>query len=254
MRLGKLAPRFDHRTLRLGDYLRRDALPPIPASTGYRRQVRAWPMMKNDALGDCAIAGPGHEIQCWTTNDHAPYVPPDADIVKAYSAVSGYDPKTGRNDDGCVMLDVLNYWRKTGISGRKISAFAALELKDHAHVMDSVYLFDGCLLGLSLPLAVQGMRTWPKPKSHVGVWQAGSWGGHCVPIVDYDAQWCYVVSWGRIIPMAWEFYDAYCDESYVVFSPDWFGADAKAPNGFNWKDLAADLASITGLKPPRRRK
>ena len=37
-------------------------------------------------------------------------------------------------DRGAVELDVLRYWRKTGIGGTKIDAFMALEPKNHLHV------------------------------------------------------------------------------------------------------------------------
>ena len=41
---------------------------------------------------------------------------------------------TGLNDNGAVILDVLNYWRKTGIGGHPISAYADLKELDAGNV------------------------------------------------------------------------------------------------------------------------
>ena len=88
-------------------------------------------MMHNDTIGDCTCAAAGHLVMEWTANVGAETTPADADILAAYSAITGYDPKTGANDNGAVETDVLNYWRKTGIAGHKIMAYAALEPGNH---------------------------------------------------------------------------------------------------------------------------
>lgn len=251
MRLGKKPPRSDYRTLCLRSFVRRDRLPTIPPATSYRAKLTNLGAMLNEQIGDCAVAGPGHEIQCWTANVGSMFVPPDQAILEAYSAISGYDPRTGAHDDGCVMLDVLNYWRSKGIAGRRLGAYAAVQPGDHAEVMEAVYLFDGCLIGLNLPRAVQGLNQWQGPRMAWGPWQAGSWGGHAVPIIDYDANWLYVVTWGKVLQMDWRFFDLYCDEAYVLFSQDWFDATNKAPNGFDWTGLAAELQAMTGAVAPK---
>src|SRR4051812_17423635 len=94
--LGKLPPRYDARTLRLEHYLDLSALPPPPLECDWTAKVGAkWGMMLNDRIGDCAIAAPGHMMMAWTANAGRPFVPTDAQVLAAYSAVSGYDPKTG---------------------------------------------------------------------------------------------------------------------------------------------------------------
>ena len=71
--------------------------------------------MGNDKIGDCTCAAAGHLIMEWTSLAQPKmFTPTDPQIVAAYSAITGYNPKTGANDNGAAELDVLNYWRKTG--------------------------------------------------------------------------------------------------------------------------------------------
>jgi hypothetical protein len=198
-------------------------------------------MLANDRLGDCTAAAAGHLIMEWSANASTEIVPSDADIITAYSAVSGYDPATGANDDGAVELDVLNYWRKTGIANRKIWAYAACEPRNHAHVKASVYLFGGCYIGLALPLSARNQRIWSVTSGPDS--RPNSWGGHAVNVVAWDSHYLTVVTWGQLLKMTWGFWDKYCDESYAVLSQDFIN-NGVAPNAIDWTSLEADLGKI----------
>jgi hypothetical protein len=245
VKLGKLPPKHDARTLQFANYIDGDKLPILPAKYDWSSKVKKWGMMKNDTLGDCTCAAAGHLIMEWTADNNVPVVPADAAIVKAYSAITGYDPKTGKNDNGAVETDVLNFWRKSGIAGHKIFAYAGLEPKNHNHVQEAVYLFGGCYIGLSLPLSAQTQKVWSVPPGGItGQGAPGSWGGHAVPVVAYNATGITVVTWGALKKMTWGFWDAYCEESYAIISPDFIKA-GKTPIGFNLAALQADLKDIT---------
>jgi len=241
MRLGKLAPRHDSRTLHLADYLNPEVLPKIPSQYDWGKKVSAWRMLCNDTLGCCTISGAGHMIMDWTANASVETIPSDADIIKAYSAVSGYDPNTGANDNGAVEIDVLNYWRKTGVGGHQIAAYAACEPRNHSHIKASVYLFGGCYLGLALPLSAQNQRIWSVTRGPDA--EPGSWGGHAVPVVAFSAHDLTVVTWGELKKMSWQFLNAYCDEAYAVLSQDFIN-NGKAPNAIDWNSLQSDLSQI----------
>ena len=144
-RLGKHRPKIDSRTLQFGPYLTK-ALPAPPASVDYTKPVTNWPMMGNDQYGDCTCAAAGHMIEEWTANTSKELILPDAQILKAYDHFSHGNPDAGAN-----MLDVLKYWRKTGIGGDKITAFAQLEPQNDIQLRDSVNLFGSCYIGLALP-------------------------------------------------------------------------------------------------------
>ena len=101
-------------------------LPAPPVTADYYDKVKTWPMMGNDKYGDCTCAAAGHMIEEWTANTQAKAkVLGDPQIIKAYDHFSGGDPDAGAN-----MLDVLNYWRHTGIGGDKIEAYTQLEPKN----------------------------------------------------------------------------------------------------------------------------
>jgi hypothetical protein len=204
-------------------------------------------MMLNNTLGDCTCACAGHMIEEWTTYANGKTVtPPDAAILTAYEAVSGYNPNVPGSDDGAVILDVLNYWKNTGIAGDQIMAFAALEPKNHTEVMDSVLLFGNCYLGVQLPVTAQNQTIWAVPPGGAtGQGAPGSWGGHAIPIVAYDPRGLTVVTWGALKRMTWGFLDAYCDEAYAALSQDFINKVSKlTPDKFDLKTLQADLGQI----------
>lgn len=246
--LGKLPPSHDPRALKLAHYLRADLLPAPPDAVDWTGGVDDWGMMKNDEIGDCAIADPAHGIQAWTQAAKGRMTTiSDADVVTAYSAVSGYRPGRKETDVGCVMTDVLRYWRRTGIGGHKIDAYADVDPKEHTGVKQALDLFGGFSIGLSLPKTASDQLDAGKPwtvTSLSGDGARGSWGGHAVRILKYDATWLYCVTWSKIQKLSWKFLDVYCDEVHAPISVDWFNERGYNPRGLDWTALARDLAEV----------
>jgi hypothetical protein len=249
LKLGKQIARHDPRTLLLASYVR-PALPTPPASHDIGTKVKSWGMMENDQIGDCTCAAAGHLIMEWTANAGKKMVTPsNKQIVAAYSAITGYNPTTGANDNGAVEIDVLNFWRQSGIAGHKIGAYMALEPSNHTHVMDSVYIFEGCYIGMQLPISaqaqVQNHQPWSVPPGGpIGDGKPGSWGGHAVPVVAYDPRGVTVVTWGALQMMTWSFWEAYCDEAYAIISNDYLTAKKVTDDGFSMQQLQADLQDL----------
>lgn len=250
VKLGKGPARHDSRTLQLAKYIPVSAVPPPPAKEDFEKKVKNWPMMLNDNLGDCTCACAGHMIEQWTTYTGTAVVPTDNAILKAYEAVGGYNPANPDSDQGAVIVDVLNYWRKTGIANDKIMAYASLEPKNHSEVKDSIVLFGNCYIGVALPISAQTQAVWAVPSGGTtGQGAPGSWGGHAIPIVAYDSRGLTVVTWGALKRMSWGFLDAYCDEAYAVLSQDWINKVTKlTPGNFDLATLQADLQQITQVK------
>ncbi len=244
VRIGKRAPRLDPRTFRAERFL--PAVLPKP-SHGYQWDgaVATWPMLLNDNLGCCVPAASGHMIQQWTAYTGSHIVPSDGQILKAYEDIGGYVPGDPSTDNGCVMLDALNYWRQTGIAGHKILAYIKVDLKKTDQVRLSIELFGNLYLGIQLPISAQGAGKWTVPPGGpVGDGSPGSWGGHCLPIVAYNPRVLTVVTWGSLLPMTWEFMAAYADEAYCVLSQDWIDNTGIAPSKFALAQLQADLTSL----------
>ena len=205
-------------------------------------------MMGNYTLGDCTCAAAGHMVQCWTVNTGDETAIPARQIVKAYEAVSGYNPKTGKNDNGAQALDVLRYWRKNGIGGHKIVAFASVNHRDKKMIREAIYLFGGIYAGIQLPKSIKGQQVWEEPPAGLkGKGAVGSLGGHAIAILDYDDTGLTCITWGKKRKMTWDFWEAYADEAYGVLSEQFFKGK-KTPAGLDLKALEADLLNITREK------
>jgi hypothetical protein len=242
-KLGKLPVRTDARTLRLARYVDRVRLPPPPASLDLTAGVDDWPMYANDRIGDCTTAAAGHMIEVWTAEGRGRAVEiAEASVLHAFDRVKIVDPLTG--EAGAVELDVLRDWRKHGIGGHRIGAYAAVALHDHQLTRTGAWLFGGLYIGLSLPLTARQQDVWDWTGSPVGDAAPGSWGGHAVDVVRFDDGGLTVVTWGALKQLTWSFWDHYCDEAYCILSSD-FVAKGEAPNGFDLATLKADLELVT---------
>lgn len=218
-------------------------LAPPPVSVDWSKGIIEFGMMLNDQLGDCTIAAVGHAVQVWSANSSNEITVPDSDISKYYSLWDGYDPNAtlvdGQNptDQGGVEVDVLNDWHASDFAGVKLLGYADPSPQDALHVKQAVALFGGLYIGLALPLCAQTQAVWDFTDGPLGV--AGSWGGHAVWVLGYDADGLTCVTWGQLKRMTWAFWLAYCDESHALVSNIW------APPGIVTEPLLADVNEVS---------
>jgi len=214
--------------------------PPTANRTG---DVVDWGLLLNDVEGDCTCATAGHMQMAWTAvTQGKPVIVPDSAIQQAYVDVAHYDPATGANDNGAACLDVLEYWRTVGIGGNKIIAHAAIDPNQSIQVESACYYYGGVYIGVQLPAsAVQQTdagEAWTVP------WFSPIVGGHAIPIVAYSPEYLWVVTWGKLQTMSWDFLFRYCDEAYVALDSEWIAANDLSPTGLNLTALTADLDSL----------
>jgi hypothetical protein len=242
---GKPPAKTDSRTLNLSDYIDTATAQTIPLKVDWTVKVtEPWGMMENWNLSTCTCAAAGHMIECWTANAGKEKIVYDRAVLKAYIALTGYDPKTGKHDDGVHMLAALKYWRKSGIGSHKILAFTRIDAKNHDMVRTAVFLFGGIYVGSQLPNTIKGADIWDiAPGSLTGDKAVGSFGGHAVTVLAYDDQYLYAVSWGKVKKITWGFWDIYVDEVYAVLS-----GDQLPSTGFDLPALEADLLKISESK------
>lgn len=251
MRLGKLAPSRDPRTLRLSAFMDLEALPtPPPATTRAEAHAGGFPMFANDSLGDCTCAGVAHLQQFWGYLSGQAEAFTDADVISLYESVGGYHPGDPSTDNGAVEVDVLNYWRTNGapLAGdvKKIVAYAAVNPLHTDMVKAATWLFDGLYIGVALPLTAQRQDVWDLvPTADPAQQAAGSWGGHAVVAFDYNRDGVVIATWGALKLMTWSFWNTYVDEAYAVRSADQFAQTGLSAEGFNDAALAAELAYVT---------
>src|SRR5262249_51925011 len=156
--------------------------------------------------------------------------PADADIERGYWE-TGKPPSAtgsagGATDDGRDEISVLNYWRKNGVpnEGHRILAYAGVDVDRVAHVKAAIAFFGGVYIGVELPLTAQSQEIWDVVPNAGEQGQPDSWGGHAIPILGYDADYLYVVTWGAVLKMTYAFMAAYVDEVYACISPDFLDA------------------------------
>ncbi len=245
-KLGKRPARHDPRTVRLAHYL---TLPAPPASADWTRGIAHWGMMGNDAIGDCTSAAIGHAVQLTSANTASEVTIPDRAIIAAYSAVSGYDPRTGANDNGAYILDVLKYWQQTGVAGHKALAYAACDIRTLDDVRAAIALLGFCDIGFNVPQSAMTQFDRGQPWEVVPN-DGGIIGGHCVDLVGYDADRFFCLTWDRVQPMSVAFFQQYCDEGYGVVLPEWLAANGQSPSGLNLQQLLSDVQQLQQAPDP----
>jgi hypothetical protein len=245
--LGKGPVKHDDRTLPMARYT--TAAPPPPPTADWSGKVRGWSMFANDEFGDCTFATAGHELLAWSTYaGRTPIRLSDDEVLAAYSALTGFRPDDPDTDRGAVELDVLNYWRRVGIGGHKITAYASVDFRNVDQLKLAISLFGGVYVGLALPLAARSQfkngQLW-RPGFGPSA-RKGSWGLHAVPILGYDSRGCVCPTWGRLQWMTWGFTARYMDECYAIVSPTFFDDGGHTPQGLDANALMGDLRRVTG--------
>jgi hypothetical protein len=265
LKLGKAPATYDQRDLLFAHYRTSDSLPSHPVHFGHEKLVGAdaWQMLGNgpdntvsinfDGAGDCFFAGGAHETMLWNLEHNNNVNFSGADCIADYSAVTGYNPKAplnanGQNptDNGTKSRDGFKYRQKTGLidvggERHKIGAYVGLELGNMDELLEALYLFGVVGIGLRFPASAMDQFNAGKPWSVVPGPEPTE--GHYIPLVAYRDQ-LEVVTWGRIQKMTPQFYKTYADEAWAVLSPEMLN-NGKSPEGFNFAQLKADLASIT---------
>lgn len=247
-KLGRKKSPHDPRALRFSRYLKPN-LPTPPDSADYSEKVGAdWGMMANDVLGDCVLAAAGHGELGWTTNAGKPFQLTDAQIVAAYSAITGYTPNDPSTDQGTDPVSMFKYWKKHGIAGHKIGAWANVNPTKQNQFRVAISMFECVFISLAMPNYIQGnMGTWDVPGPGVSPDDAapGSWGGHEVVGFGYGAGGVTIVTWGQRVRVTWAFLAKYCDESQVAFSVDLVSGNGTVPTGFDVAVLRADIPLVS---------
>lgn len=224
------------------------AITPPPAAD-WVSGVKAWPMSLNDSLGDCVAAGAGHFAQAidyYGRQQNSPVA--DTDVLKMYETISGYIPGQPATDVGATLQDGLDYWRKTGIGGNNIAAFAQIDHTNVPLVQNCINLFGGVYTGMNFPASAMDQfnsgGTWSV------VARSAIEGGHCVPIHAYDTGSFTCVTWGATQRMDIKFFQRYFDEVWVPIDLDWLSSSGFSPGSVDTNTLNADFMALTGSPGP----
>jgi len=259
-KLGKLPRDTSRYAPALEDYLRihprsaKAGLEPVTDSDDVDRASRVtdYPMYVNDAIGDCTIAAMAHILTALDVYSGKPQVLfSDGEVIRAYSAVSGYDPVTGENDNGAQMQDVLAYMRSTGMTDiqgnvHKVIMYAHLRNpRDPQLFSQALKTFGHVYTGIECPQSAED--------DFGGVWtyQAGSpiIGGHAIGLHRRQPYGSRVgvfdfSTWGALQPTTISFITHYADEAWVAVTQDWLEANGNTCDGISLSQLEADMKYV----------
>lgn len=238
-RLGKLAPRFDRRTLRLARFVDLDTIAKPPKVHIISQHVITreppgfkWGAMKNDQLGDCTCAAIGHARQVWTSyGSGTPHTPSDDQVVALYNLVNG------GADNGANMIDVLNKMLKaeTALEGNTVLGFVGVSAANEKMIRIAHYLFGGVYVGVGLPVNAQHQKVWDSVNENGD--EKSGWGGHAMWMVDINKIGPVYVTWGELQQATWAWHFRYSDECFGVLDDDYINKGGRAPSGFRLKAL-----------------
>ena len=260
---GKLPRDLTRFAPRLEDYvrgpLRVAGLPPASGVIDRCTQVSDWPIYGNDVLGDCTIAGAAHMFAAMAV--YAGYAEPvfsDQEIVKAYSAVSGYVPGDPSTDNGASMQTVLEYLKSTGMTDttgktHKVAGYAAFgNPADEVLLAQVLNTFGSVYVGVELPASAEQEFADGQPWD----WQPSSQiaGGHCIVLQRRDVGVRGVleyITWGQVQRATRGFQWHYAGppfnangEAWAVVTSDWIGANGTTIEGLDLEQLLADLQFV----------
>jgi hypothetical protein len=243
MELVKTLPtaKYGGRVLRLADYTAALAPPPEKVYWEYKVPASEWGAMGNDTVGDCEIARIAHMVMCFTAHTGAIAIPTVDEVIAVYSAITGYDPNTGANDNGAATPDVLNYWQTTGIAGHKIAGWVQVANNQLA-IEQAVYLFGGVAIDIAVYQSMMDQtnanQAWDNPSGSL-------LGYHAVPVFGYGSEGNTCVTWGALQQTGWATCMQILQGAYAVVSQDWINqTTGKTYSGLDLITLTADLKEL----------
>jgi hypothetical protein len=244
LKLGKLEPLIDERTIPLRKILRVALLPELPSSWDCHEirdtegnhlfTIQDDFVFRNageDALGDCVKASRAHQTLVFEGFEQGKQIE-----ITDQEVVDEYFKETGGHDIGLVLLTSLKDWRNKGwtVGNRlyTIYAFASVDWHDHDQVKHSIHLLNGVNFGMIVfqtdldqfnagegwhltgnngyfqgrhgVYACQYRDTDNKPATWVGT------------AICYSENGLWCMTWGRKQFMTWDFWDARVDEAYAI--------------------------------------
>lgn len=244
-KLGKRPAKHDPRTYRLAPVLA-ERLPAIPDAHDWTAGV-PFEMWGNDRFGCCAFAAQAALLAMWTRAAQALVILMTSTVLSNYAEVTGFDPETGANDDGTILLDELNHWRRDGLArpgqpGRDyLTAYGAIDPRDRDGIKRAICFLGGALVGVQVP---NGFLSLPRGAT----WDWGAIadhtpaGGHAIAIGGYDAAGIWFNTWGARTFMPWSTFERIADEAYGLFSrQNWLTIPGLSPLGEDVDALVAEM-------------
>jgi hypothetical protein len=218
------------------------SLPKAPASVtvpavAAQPDGTPWGMDGNDTYGDCGVAAKNHgDMATDAVLNYPETIPANDQIVQYYLTY------TGGQDTGVVLAAFLAYVQKNGFFGHTLEAYAPVGVHDIPTLQFAIDAFDYAYTGITVTEAMQDAfsngEEWD-----VGQLNSPVAGGHCVPLVGYDSQYLYCITWGKVQPITYPMWHYISSEAWALISGE-FVAKNSDGRGINLAALKADLPKV----------
>jgi hypothetical protein len=206
------------------------AVPSVPAQS----DGTAWGMDGNDNYGDCGVAGLNHGFMCDAAALKEQETFPSADDIVQY-----YLNYTGGDDTGVVLSAFLHYVQGKGfLDKHTVKAYAPVAEHDIPTLQYAVAEYKFTYTGITVTDQMMTDFNNGQPWTMESV-QGNVEGGHCIPIVGYDSQFLYVVTWGAVQPIAYPAWHQISTEAWAIIT----GEDTTG--AVNLAALEADLKKLS---------
>jgi hypothetical protein len=200
----------------------------------------------NDRVGDCTCAMHGHYVNYvdWLCGTGDGFLVNANDALDMYEWVASWNGVIGSgSDDGAFLEQTHQYMARFGLKGKKLLQSVRVIWPDYV-IKLAIYGFLQISFGLVVPeTALQQYRagqpwTLTNKKSPII-------GGHAITGIGYDKDFVYVMTWGRLMPMSYDFIEFYGFEALMTCDP----RQAETPmwKGATDQDLNAQWQYYTGF-------
>ena len=222
-------------------------LPPAPPAWDGTPGAR-FALYRNDTIGDCTAAAVANlaALQSAAEGRQAGFA--DGDVLALFYGAGG------TADGGAVESDVLARVAASGLpmlpgmGVYQIDGWAAVAVSNLDEVRAAAATFLGLLVGADLPAGLEAIAGDPS-----AVWdvlegpqgEPGSWGGHEMVLVAFDAAGVTFATWGGTRRATWAWWQKYVSDADVVLDK----ARAQAV-GINWQALESEIAALRAQAQP----
>lgn len=235
-RLGRKPAVPDARVSRMSIAAVRLAEP--PDSSNWSADIENWGMLGNDSVGNCVVAMAMHYVYQRERylSQNKTMVPTEAEAIRNYSAISGYDPANPASDQGLTVMGaggLVEYWARTGLlcggTLHKLTNVVQITRPDPREFRQAISLFSGLGIGVRLPRSIMNAPdlpfVWDDPTGPIA-------GYHEMFLVGYESvagTYFYdCVTWGTQVRLTEEFLLGVFDEGVCPLTTDGLN-----PSGFN---------------------
>ena len=184
----------------------------VPSQVCYGNGV-PYESYGNSAWGDCELAAAASLEQTWDGEIGDSIAPLDeSTIIAEYEQLSGATP-----DDPSVGLgnsQLFAQWSGAGIVGTTISPqVSTLQTTNTGMIESAIWQFGGVYASVDLPNVDRSLADnteWNLANSQ------GATSGHAIALVGYNQTDLFIVTWGRIQAVSWQWWDQYATGAYAV--------------------------------------